>query len=962
MQIFSHKVVSLSVRLTLVAVAAAFASYSRGQDFESRPRSGPQQPVAIAGHPFGVLIAEVPLPPGFEGRLPRILVENSDGRVFYPVVSIREVEVLEEPARPSGIGRRGGLLDRVRSAVRGEPKKTNVPVAVTVAALYRGEQPIDLRLAGDIEQTIRIESSVADPQAYRQLLNTWWRSYTQSAADAIAAEDFPKLIHQYLTATLSDRLSLPRVDLDPPDPEKEELSQPLETLALLAAIEPMREKILQDVLNFPGDDTTATQPVPPEPTWGNRPVPPIAGNVEIESLATRVPPECFYLRFGAFSNYVWLQDIGERYGGDIAQAVLLRGFNYEASARMERMLAAKMTAIAKMFGDKLIGDMAVIGTDLYMKEGASLGVVFYAKNPRLLNAAIESDRRAIAAKNDDARIEELDIQGHKVIFLGTPDNRIRSFYVNDGDYVLVTTSRTLVERFLQVGAGDRSLADTLNFKAARAWMPEANDYSVFAYFSPEFFHRLVSPQYQIELRRRLEAIAHLEIAEVASQVAQAEGLVNDDIGLLQANGLLPAWFDGRADGAATLRSKDTWIDSLRGARGSFLPIADVKLTSVTRREEEQYATIAAFYQEQWQHMDPLVVGLRRFKADGSNVEKVAFEAYVSPFDAEKYGWIAKQLGAPTPVVITQPSDNAASVQFHVRGSSVLGTEDYHLFGGVKDMVPPSPEDTDGLIKTLQALRSTPAYIGAWPKPGMIEQLPLGLGRALAQPDYAGFSRMLGGLWRWQDGAFSLLSFNRAILDTAIPQLSVVEATDLAQARLQVANLNGSQLASWINGIWYDRGWRSSHGNVRFLDIINQQLQVPSDECLDVAQRLLDVRLQCPLGGEFQFVPLPSGNGGWWTSSAWADVPLEENDKPVPHPEYQAPWIEWFRGGQVHVTQTPNSLAAVGEIDLEMRPLSVDFNPTVPSLLPPMNFDLFSLPSKIFGQEPAKPEQSIRKSF
>ncbi len=51
----------------------------------------------------------------------------------------------------------------------------------------------------------------------------------------------------------------------------------------------------------------------------------------------------------------------------------------------------------------------------------------------------------------------------------------------------------------------------------------------FAYFSPEFFHQLVGPKYQIELRRRLESIAHLEIAEVASAAAQAEGVPQDDV-------------------------------------------------------------------------------------------------------------------------------------------------------------------------------------------------------------------------------------------------------------------------------------------------------------------------------------------------------------------------------------------------------------------------------------------------
>ncbi|MEZ6077480.1 MAG: hypothetical protein R3C56_17970 [Pirellulaceae bacterium] len=266
-----------------------------------------------------------------------------------------------------------------------------------------------------------------------------------------------------------------------------------------------------------------------------------------------------------------------------------------------------------------------------------------------------------------------------------------------------------------------------------------------------------------------------------------------------------------------------------------------------------------------------------------------------------------------------PADDAASLQVHVRGSTTLGisSADYHLFGGVKDMIPPDAEDTQGLIKTFQALRAAPAYIGGWPRPGILEQLPLGIG--LAHPDAAGFSRLIGGLWRWQNEQFSLLSFDRSILEQAIPQLGVSQTQDLAQVRARVANLTGSRLATWINQQWYIRAWKASHGNSLLLDTISQQLKVPSADCLTVAQRLLDVRLQCPLGGTYQFQPQSSqsqasasataSKGGWWTSTAWSEATFDNRGKPVPPPSYSAQWIDWFRGGKVHVTQGADSLAA-----------------------------------------------------
>ncbi len=325
-------------------------------------------------------------------------------------------------------------------------------------------------------------------------------------------------------------------------------------------------------------------------------MPPVPADIPVEQLASHVPPECFYLRFGSFSNYLWFQDLSARNGGDLAQIVLVRGFNYETSRRMERMLNTRMSAVAKMFGDQVISDMAIIGRDLYMKEGACLGVLFLLQESRHANvvdgkrtqASDWGDSWGHATKRRYCQSESFATQH--------PDNSVRSFLVSHGDYVFLTSSRHLAERFLQVAADGKSLASLDSFRWAMQWMPEANGYSVFGYFSPEFFHGLVDPAYQVELRRRLEAIAHIEVAEVATLAAKAEGIEPSVPAMISA-GLLPEWFDARADGSRTLRSADTWIDSRRGARGSFLPIVDVSVESVNATERERVERLTNFYQK-----------------------------------------------------------------------------------------------------------------------------------------------------------------------------------------------------------------------------------------------------------------------------------------------------------------------------------------------------------------------------
>ncbi len=949
---------------------------------------GPQPPASLAiyGSPFGVVSFEVPLPPQASADGVRVLVTDDENRLFYPATVVRTVEVKDPPAPLPGRLRPGGLIDRVRNAIRSDNSRL-VPVAVSVTALFRGEGPLRIQLNGDIGQRLTIQPVDAAPNAaggqglpgdaYAALLDRWWRNYNAQAQRARRNGDYPMLMHDYLAAMLAHRMQLPW-PLTPEDPDEakaaanKKLAEPLGTLALLSAIEPLRDEILQQTLTKPRHEALASEPLPPAPAWAPTLLPPVPAEVPVEALATHVPPECFYLRFGSFANYLWFQDLSARNGGDLAQIVLVRGFNYETSRRMERMLNTRMTAIAKMFGDQVISDMAIIGRDMYMKEGASLGVLFASKNRALLMTSMESERKQAIGNLPGATMQDVEIGGQKVSFLSTPDNSVRSFLVSHGDYVLLTSSRHLAERFLQVAEGGQSLAQLDSFRWARQWMPEANGYSVFAYFSPEFFHGLVDPAYQVELRRRLEAIAHIELAEVATLAAKAEG-IEPTVEAMTAAGLLPEWFDQRADGSKTLRLNDKWIDSRRGARGSFLPIVDVEVDSVNATELERVERLTRFYQSQWQQMDPMLVGLRRFKSDADPLdERVGLEAYVAPFAKEKYGWVGDLLAPAAPVAVAMPVDDIASVQLLMNGTTPLTAprQPYHLFAGVKDMLPPSPGDMKGLIKTLRALKATPGYLGAYPQPGYLDQLPLGF--SVARPDIMGISRSLIGLYRWQSGGFSVLSFDRSILESLLPVMQPVRVDDSAQVRVNIRNLEGSRIATWVNDQWYERASRASHGNAQLLDAMVQQLKVPGRQAMTTAERMLDVKLNCPLGGQFAFTALPGAKPegaaepalGWWTSSAWATEQIQADGTVGPPPDYLAPWLRWFRGVRLHLTQFPDRLAVVGTLDTHRQPPVADVKSNEEKLsLPSMNFDVFQLPFKMFGgQEEAKPAKPQTRKF
>jgi hypothetical protein len=981
----------------------------------------PGQFEAIAGTPYGVASLLIPVGQIESTESLRIVVSDADGRVMFPAVDIytsdppevRHPNTSDRPQtgdRPRIGG--GALVNRIRTAIQNAREQIDPPESIRVQFLFRGSEPFQVEISGDfatsidvkpvvgtdfqangvatskkLEGSLQLKGSMAYSPQFQVLLRSWWDGYVQQATKQIQQSDYPVIVESYLTHMLAHRygFELPELFKKSQVAIKKQ-SDPLPTLALVAGVEHLRAEIFLESLRKFQPQEFKRVPTPGPPRWIDSPAPETPPQLEIEPISKMVPPECYYLRFSSFSNYLWFQQLSETRGGDLAQMAILRGFNYETNSRMERLLNTKTTAVAKLFGDSIIGDMAIIGQDLYLQEGPSLGVLFEAKNVALLKTSLTQDRIAATKQlsNIGCKLEKVEIGGVEVSLLSSPDNQVRSFMVDRGQYVFLTTSKRLVERFLEVHSGGQSLGDSRAFRFARLMMPVEHKYDIFVYLSSEFFRNLVSPQYQIELRRRLKAIAAIEIAEMASLTYAAETGIRPkvaDIDRLIADGYLPPTFQSRVDGAQTLAYSGSWHDSLRGKRGSFLPIADVVITECSVEEAQQYRDQASFYATQWQQTDPLMVGVRRYARDTNDpVERLALEAYIAPLGREKYGWLSSLLAAPVRTEIRMPPDDVINGQVHMAGQSNSRSfsPDHVMFAGLKDMVPPIPGETKGLLAILRTLQTLPAYMGGWPRPGYLDRLPLGLGGG--PPDAFGFSKLFIGVWRWQMGGFSVLSFDRSILENCAMHLRPVPAEDFAQARLKIGDLEKSRLSAWFNTYWFRRAAQTTRGNLMLLDSLQEQLKVPAEDALATAEKLIDAKLQCSLGGRYELDPAAPKEGiALWSTSAWPEKIMMMNGsngkpssthfgfdstKSLPPVEYKAPWLQWFRGANMHLTQLPERLIVVGTFDIEpiaASPKEASSDKPASEALPKMNLDLFNLPFQFFkGDKPKAESENANK--
>src|SRR5262245_50515271 len=424
---------------------------------------------ALVGRPFGVGSVTIS---GLDASIDasKVLIYEKNGRVFYPT------------ATP-------GVLGRILGQILGDPADRPAS-GVTISFLFRGEEPLELTIytPQSLPLTVR-PAAAANPRVFDRQLAAWWRNYNAYWRQLKAEDDHPPLVPTYLTAMLSQRLGLEAPLVERLQSPKEQPTQATQSLELLLGMERLRLDTMKETMLGRSDFGQPLElPLPAPPAWQALALPAEVAETPIEPMAMHVPHEWFYVRFGKFSNYLWMDYLLDEYGGDISSMVSLRSYISGLGDRTQDQLALEKSVLGDLLGDTVIADVAIVGSDTFTQEGGAIGMLFQAKNTKILDNDITQQQKRALDKHKDkgATAQTLEIAGRKVALVSTPDNRLRSFHVADGDFHLVTTSRAMVERFLRVNEGRGPLGRSAEFRHARQAMSLTRKDTIFAYFSSAF--------------------------------------------------------------------------------------------------------------------------------------------------------------------------------------------------------------------------------------------------------------------------------------------------------------------------------------------------------------------------------------------------------------------------------------------------------------------------------------------
>ena len=788
---------------------------------------------------------------------------------------------------------------------------------LTIYFLFRGDEPLELTLKVPKSRRIGVEPQ-RNPRDHAKLLRKWWRVYDTQSSQQERLADYPPIVETYLSSMLSKRLGL-RSPLRSPADRRRSVSE--RTLEMMMGMERPRQELMRDLLtgklqriapergSFPSDSF----PMPKEIEWPVCQVPNVfgdvkVGNVKVEPISNVVPKNCFYIRFGTFSNYLWLKRLLENNGGDIGRMITLRGHDALLNEKIEKQLGLRESLMARLLGDQVISDVALIGRDTFLREGAATGILFEAKNLGFLKRDLMQKRRAIMKSTPAAVESSIRIQGREVNYIHAPDNRMRSFLVTHGNYVLVTNSVNIAEGFLSAGDGKNSLGRSREFKYARSHSPVGDSDTAFVYLPIDFFKGLLSAHYQVELRRRLQAVTEIDLVNMARLAARAEQRNVTAVSQLSKLGLLPT-LSTRTDNSRVVNRDNGIVDSLRGAQGYFTPVPDMTIDTINEYEQDELNELSALRDKKWGVISPVIITIQRnvkeeLNDEGSQHETVNIELRIQPFKRDEFTPYVSLLGPPRKQRIAPVPGDVLSLQVVTQGGRIRPEIDSHLvFVGLQD-TPPRGEIARGqILRAFQVFATAPAYFGTWPDAGWLDTKRLGIAPT---KEANGMQRFPFGLWKSQHDQFSVLSLSRDMLDSVPSQLSLEPAEAACQVRLHVADLSKSRLGGWANQISYRRACDASNANARLLNAFSRQLQIPPAESLQIAERILGVRLVCGLGGKYELQ-----NAGdelvYWQSTRANATRLSK---------HRAPLITWLRGLDAQVSVLDDRFVATMRLEID----------------------------------------------
>jgi hypothetical protein len=344
-----------------------------------------------------------------------------------------------------------------------------------------------------------------------------------------------------------------------------------------------------------------------------------------EPLAAAAPADFWYARVDGIPRFYRLLDEADAWITPVAHILQQNPEDRRLAETYQAQLGLVRSELARILGPAVVGQIALVGSDPYIRQGSDLTVLFQVREPAFFDTELD---RQVAQ-----RAEPLDARGDKVSqqtreYAGTiikitsdAHGHLRQHRARVGDVAVVSNSPRAIERVLDAltGAAPR-LADEPDLKYMLARDP--GQHHVFAFLSDRFIAAAVGPAQKIQAARRELALAELLTPGYAALLyGWLHGRSPADLNALHGAGLLDK-AELRHESGEAIRFelpkvgpglspplRVTW--SSWGSPDFLTPILDLPpVTAVTDEERAAYQRFVDTYQAYWKaFIDPVALRL-----------------------------------------------------------------------------------------------------------------------------------------------------------------------------------------------------------------------------------------------------------------------------------------------------------------------------------------------------------------
>jgi hypothetical protein len=382
---------------------------------------------------------------------------------------------------------------------------------------------------------------------------------------------------------------------------------------------------------------------------------------KVTGLALKVPADFYFVSFRSANKLVEAADLTNLFGAHMFNQATKSAQTQLVNERLREQLAIEMNPALRPFYDAVIDEAAIVGSDLFVREGSDVTLLFHAKQPAVLKTQMDQFLQRAEASRDDAVRTTGQYLGVDWVHVATPDRRIHVYSAfPSADLHVRSNSKAALERVLATIVGDANgqplerLGETEEFRYVRTLLEEgAPEEDGFIYLSDPFVRKLMGPALRLTERRRMVCYNHLRMIGHAGLMYRTQtGKAATSLAELATAGCAPAKFgEGKftcpEHGEYTLGADGlTGVCSHHGYASYLTPCNEIETTHVTDAEAQAYRQFLEQYNSYWrQFFDPIAIRL------SISPERYRAETIVLPLiDNSIYTGLARTLrGEPEPL-------------------------------------------------------------------------------------------------------------------------------------------------------------------------------------------------------------------------------------------------------------------------------------------------------------------------